>query len=316
MRRFVSFITLSLTTSLTWAQSPIVDEEIKRNIATTTGVITFLTSQESFSAGIYSIGKEGPTQSNFSTFKLPYRNSYDMHEDGSQWSMLMGYGRFDMDQDYDIPEGKASSDWQANSLSVGIGYSKGFPDDKARWFAKMEMAYTQIDHQYTIPQNANYRFTSKDPGFGKLTFSWKTDTLSLIPSAGLVIPLSERFKEWHYEPKITYLYTRSIFEKNELAEVAANSGMLVNKINFGEPWRLDFSDWAVSLNPQVNRTDVMGTVGEGLSTSFWYEANLNFILRAPTDTWWDGLSYGFSYLQGDKFQGGQLTIGFNLGEFF
>lgn len=314
--RLLAFIFTASFCSSTLAQTPVIDEEIKRNIATTTGVITFLTSQESLSAGIYSIGKEGPTQSNFSTFKLPYRKQYDMHKDGSQWSMLMGYGRFDMEQDYDISEGTAKSDWQANSLSVGIGYSKGFPNDKARWFAKMEMAYTQIDHQYTIPDNTNYHFSSKDPSFGQLRFSWKTDTLSLIPSAGLVIPVSETFEEWRYEPKITYLYTNSIFEKNDLAEVSASSGMLINRLNFGEPWRFDFTDWAVSLNPQVNRTDVVGEVGAGLSTNHWYEANLNFILRAPTETWWDGLSYGFSYLQGDKFSGGQLTIGFNLSEFF
>ena len=58
MPRFLhlTVLLLLLISSYGWAQSEIIDDEIKNNIASTTGVITFLTSQESVSGGIYHIG--------------------------------------------------------------------------------------------------------------------------------------------------------------------------------------------------------------------------------------------------------------------
>lgn len=297
------------------SETTLIDDEIRKNIASTTAVITFLTSHESVSAGIYTIGKEDNTQSEFSTFKLPYRHAYKEHADTSQWSMLMGYGRFDMHQEYDLTTSKARSNWQANSLNIGIGYSKRIPKDDARWFSRMEVAYTQINHQYVIPASAVSN-SSSTPKFGDLPFSWNTDTLSIIPSIGMNIPVSKQFKKLRYTPKLSYVYSQSIFEKDQIEVVSAGSGLLVNRFDFGELFRLKNDSWGFSLNPQINRTDAFGTISEGLSTAHWYEMNLNFILHASdAQTWWDGLSYGFSYLQGNNFSGGQLTISFSLENF-
>lgn len=307
---------LGLTTVLSpWvvhAADTVIDNEIRRNIASTTAVITFLTSQESVSAGIYEVGQTEDTQSQFTTFKLPYRKTYPRHNDTSQWSMVMGYGRFDMHQEYDLSPDKASSNWQANSLSVGIGYSKQVPNDKARWFSRLELAYTQINHQYRLPASA---VTTPTPGFGSIPFSWETDTLSLIPTAGLNIPISPQFKDWRFRPRIAYIFTQSIFEKESAQVVSAGSALLISHLNFGEVYQIKNDGWRLGLNPQVNRTDAFGAVGEGLATHHWYEMNLNFVVHSDGSSWWDGLSYGFSYLHGEQFKGGQLSISFNLEDF-
>lgn len=316
MPRFLhlTVLLLLLISSYGWAQSEIIDDEIKNNIASTTGVITFLTSQESVSGGIYHIGPPNKPDSEFTTFKLPYHHAYKMREDGSRWSMLMGYGRFDMLQEYDLSEGRATSRWEANSFSVGLGYSNQV-EQKVRWFGNLELAYTQIYHHYNIPNPQAIKAKQRN-NLGDLEFDWHTDTLSLIPSAGLRIPITPKLPGWFYEPKMVYLYTHSIFEEHRLEEVSASSGLIINRINFGEPWRFDFETWGLALNPQINRTDTLGTVGEGLQTSHWYEANLNFRLKSNEKSWWDGLEYGFSILKGEHFNGGQLSIGFSLDRLF
>lgn len=291
----------------------IVDKAVSKNISTTTGVITFLTSQESFSGGLYAIDRQDQTQSTFSTFKLPYRKNYDLHDDGSQWSMVMGLGRFDMEQDYFFNTATASSRWQANSLSAGIGYSNWL-DDETRWFANTEVIYTQIEHKYNIPSNQNKQATQQNSDLGDIRFSWQTDTLSLVPSIGLKHPITQgpERKRWVYEPKLIYLFTQSIFERSEIESVNANSFLLANLVNFGEPVSLNFSDWSIGVNPRISRTDVAGAIEDGLASSHWYELQLNFVLHADEDDWWDGLEYGLSYLQGDRFQGGQFLFDFSL----
>lgn len=294
----------------------VVDKAVSKNISTTTGVITFLTSQESFSGGLYAIDRQDQTQSTFSTFKLPYRKNYDRHEDGSEWSMVMGLGRFDMEQDYFFDSLRASSRWQANSLSAGIGYSNWL-NEETRWFANTEVIYTQIEHKYNIPSNQNQQATQQKSDLGDIRFSWQTDTLSFVPSIGLKYPLTNMShsppKEgWTYEPKLTYLFTKSIFERSEIESVTANSLLLTNLIDFGEPTGLKFADWSVGVNPKISRTDVAGAIEDGLASSHWYELQLNFVLHGNEEHWWDGLEYGFSYLQGDRFRGGQFLFDLSL----
>lgn len=292
-------------------QTDIIDREVEKNIAATTGVITFLTSQESVSGGIYRVGAPDNPDSEFTTFKLPYRHTYKMHDDGSRWSMLLGYGRFDMKQEYDLDTGTATSTWEANSISTGVGYSNRV-DDSVRWFSHLELAYTQIYHRYKIPTIQKQIRNDDPPMLGNLKFNWHTDTLSIIPSIGLKVPV---YKDWYYQPKILYLHTESIFEEHDLEQVSASSGLIVNRINFGEPWTFHFDSWGIALNPQLNRSDALGAVGDGLQTSFWYEVNLNFRLKSYDNDWWDGLEYGFSVLHGEHFNGGQLSIGFSLDRF-
>lgn len=316
-RKLFGISLLSLSFQASFAQTEAIDNEIEKNIASTTAVITFLTSQESVSGGIYYVGPPNKPDSEFSTLKLPYRHAYPIHEDGSRLFMLLGYGRFDMKQEYQLTTGNATSRWEANSFSIGTGYSNRV-DKTIRWFANIEAAYTQIYHHYNIPSSEAVR-TTESRSLGDLEFDWHTDTLSLIPSVGLRVPLSpysKKLEGWSYEPKIVYLYTHSIFEENNLEEVSASSGLLVNRLNFGEPWHFDFETWGVAINPQFNRTDAFGSVGDGLKTNFWYEANLNFRLKSFDKAWWNGLEYGFSILQGEHFNGGQLSIGFSLDRFF
>ncbi|MDX1796303.1 MAG: Solitary outer membrane autotransporter beta-barrel domain [Hydrogenovibrio sp.] len=298
----------SLLTAYLLLLTPLVcAQTLKETIATTTGLITFLTSQESVSAGIYSTEKTDPAspQSNFSTFKIPYRHLYDKKDDSSQWSMLIGYGRFDMTQEFNLDQSK----WEANSLSAGIGYSKDLTP-QITWFSRVELAYTQINHRYHADASSLPSTTTDT-----LNFDWQTQTLSIIPSIGMKVPVLPKHTQWLYQPRITYLHTTSILERNDLEKVSANSVLVVNRLNFGEPWRVNFHAWGVALNPQLSRTDAFGNVEDGLSTRYWYEANLNFRLKSMEHKWWDNFTYGFSYLHGEHFRGGQLSISFNLERF-
>ncbi|WP_024850469.1 Solitary outer membrane autotransporter beta-barrel domain [Hydrogenovibrio kuenenii] len=283
----------------------IVSDEIQRNLAATTGIITFLTSQESVSTGSYAVEKtdNNSPSSSFSTFKIPYRKTYGLHSDSSKWSMLLGYGRFDMNQQFEVANGTTNSSWQANSLSAGIGYSKNLNPD-VRWFSTLELAYSRIHHHYTVP-------TTTTP-IDYVHFDWKTNTLSVIPALGLRFPILPRRTNWLFETKAVYLFTESVFAKSGVEDVSSRSGLWSNKIDFGEPWKFSMNTWGIAINPQFNRTDAYGKVQEALSTNYWYEANLNFRLKSYEDKWWNNLTYGFSYLQGRHFRGGQLSISFNF----
>ena len=309
LRFFVALCLVSCFPSILYAETNISDA-IRKNLATSTGIITFLTSQESVSAGTYAVEKttQDSPSSSFSTFKLPYRKSYRMHDDGSRWSMLLGYGRFDMNQKFEVTDGRADSSWDANALSAGIGYSRKLNPD-VRWFSTLELAYSQIYHDYNVPTT-----TSGSPKIGYVTFDWRTNALSLIPAVGLRFPILPKQTSWQFETKAVYLFTTSVFA-SRTEEVSAQSTLWVNKIDFGEPWTISMDTWGVALNPQFNRTDAYGRVHDALATEYWYEANLNFRLKSYEDKWWDNLSYGFSYLQGKHFRGGQLSINFNLEQF-
>lgn len=301
--------------SVSFVQAETLDEEVSNTIASTTGVITFLTSQASVSGGVYFVGPPNKPDLQFTTFKLPYRHAYPLHEDGSRWSMLIGYGRFDMTKEYDLENGSATSKWGANSLSAGIGYSNRI-DRRIRWFTQLETAYTQIDHRYSLDSPDPVAFDN-GRSLGDVGFNWHTTTLSFIASAGVRIPFDKPLQGWMYEPKVMYLYSKSIFENNSLEQVSANSGLFVNRLNFGEPWQFNFDTWGVAINPQISRTDAFGAVSQGLQTFYWYETNLNFRLKDyEKKAWWDGLEYGFSVLQGANFNGGQLSIGFSFNSLF
>lgn len=320
--RFYFFCFLILTHNSIQAVSNPIDDAIKKNIESTTGVITFLTSQESFSAGIYEIysSNSNTPSANFSTFKVPFRKKYKEHENGTQWSMLIGYGHFQMKQNSLNQEFSSSSTWLADSLSVGIGYSDDFHKNSFRWFSNLELSYTQIQHEYhitTLPsqRTENNKPTDKIRG---LDFNWHTNTISIIPTIGLLIPIMQTsFDNWHYEPKLVIVGSTSIPNTDKVNQVTTTSGLIVNKINFGEVWQVKFDTWGMAINPQVNRTDSAGAVKEGLATDFWYEANLNFRLKSSdSNSWWHGLEYGFSYLQGNRFKGGQFSLSLSLDSLF
>lgn len=296
-----------LTLNLPAQERIAINDTIQENIASTTAVITFLTSQESVSSGLYSVKGQG-SDSTFSAFKLPFRHKYRIHPDRSRYSMLIGYGRFDMQQQLDFLHTEARSSWRADSLSLGIGRS-GFINNNHNWTTSLEIAYTQIHHAYHAPSGLSAQQTeTHSTEFGFFNFNWHTDTLSIIPTLGLDMPLLPYWTKWHYQPRAMLVSTRSILTNQPEEQVSASSVLFENKIDFGEVWRPRFETWSLEFNPYIVRTDAGGMIKAGLASRRWFKYGLNFRFHSIEEAWWDGLSYGISYVKGDNFEGGQFLL--------
>lgn len=295
-------LTLSLTSHSTQNS---LDHQISTNISSTTSTITFLSSQESISSGIYKVGDQSNSPSEFFVFKLPFRHQYKKHEDGSQYSMLIGYGRFGMRQNHSTENGKTKSLWEAQTLSAGIGRSAPL-FDIYRWFTTLEMAYTSINHDYQKPSNVSPHQTSEQ--FADLNFDWQTNTVSLIPTIGLDLPFLPYLTAWHYKPKIIHVATESVLTNNKIQRIRSESTVFENKIEFGNLFTPSFGSWNMQFSPYLARVDLSGEINKGLKTDFWYKVGTKLKLNTSEDKWWNGLSYGITYIHAEKIRGGQLLL--------